>query len=438
VERLPLPARIVRALGYPRVAQLSVAQQDALRFFWLDGLFAALAVALVDTYYTLYMLALGASNTQVGLVNSLLQFAGAVFSVPGALLAERKGHYKRVVLINMGILGRLMWLVMLIAPWLLGDARAVWLVLIAWVGIGAFNALGNAAWTALSADVVPVQLRGSYFASRNMVMSLVRLVAVPLAGQIINLVGAPGGYQVNFALALGIGALAFYCYSRLPEHHPTPDTDAAAPPVEAPPRRMPRTPLRLPRTFVSFTVAHATLTLGVMFAAPFFTVYQKEVAGFDVGTIGTLSAINGIFGLAATRIFGRLQDRHGNIWVMRFGVGVALIPLLWIGVAYPLQALLAQMFGTLAWTGYNLGAFNLLLLSTPDEHRPRYVAIYSTITALASIVGPVLGGWLLDMVGFPVVFGLSSVLRACGLILFLALVREPAVNGPRRNALPAA
>jgi len=319
----------------------------------------------------------------------------------------------------------------------------VWLVLIAWVGIGAFNALGNAAWTALSADVVPVQLRGSYFASRNMVMSLVRLAAVPLAGQIINLVGAPGGYQVNFALALGIGALAFYCYSRLPEHHPAPEADAAAAPQAASPQPpipaapSPRARLTLPRTFVSFTAAHATLTLGVMFAAPFFTVYQREVAGFDVGTIGTLSAINGIFGLAATRIFGRLQDRHGNIWVMRFGVGVALIPLLWIGVAYPLQALLAQTFGTLAWTGYNLGAFNLLLLSTPDEHRPRYVAIYSTITALAGIVGPVLGGWLLDVVGFPVVFGLSSVLRACGLILFLALVREPAVNGPYRNAVTA-
>ncbi len=106
MERLPLPARIARALGYPRVAQLSAAQQNALRFFWLDGLFAALSVALVDTYYSLYMLALGGQATpQVGLVNSLLQLANAVFSVPGALLAERKGHYKRVVLVNMASWG---------------------------------------------------------------------------------------------------------------------------------------------------------------------------------------------------------------------------------------------------------------------------------------------------------------------------------------------
>ncbi len=56
MERLPLPARIVRPLGYPTVGDLPKEQQEGLRAFWLDGLFAAVASGFSDPYYTLYLL----------------------------------------------------------------------------------------------------------------------------------------------------------------------------------------------------------------------------------------------------------------------------------------------------------------------------------------------------------------------------------------------
>jgi MFS family permease len=125
------------------------------------------------------------------------------------------------------------------------------------------------------------------------------------------------------------------------------------------------------------------------------------------------------------RVMGRMHDRHGITWTMRFGLGVPLIPVLWLWVSAPWQACLANSYAALAWAGYNLGAFNLLLASTPDEHRPRYIAVHTTIVSMIGAVGPLLGGWLLDVVGFMPVFSLSTIVRACGLIAFFALVREP-------------
>ncbi len=421
--RLPLPPRLARPLGYPYVADLPETQQKALRAFWLNGLFLSMADALPTPYYTLYLLSLGATNAQIGLVNTLTQLAGAVLSAPGAVLAERWGRYKRVALVS-GALSRSMWLPMLVAPWLLSGEWAVWLVILAWVGVGAFAAFGHAAWTALSADLVPARLRGGYFASRNIIMQLVQLAVIPVAGQIINYTGAPGGYQVNFALALGIAAVGIYFYSRLTEHAP-------AAPAEARPARRLAPGLSLLRElrampdFVRFVLSHTIMYFGVLIGGPFIQVYMMQEARFDVGTIGFAVTINVLATMVAMRFFGRFHDRYGIIPTMRFGVGLPLIPILWLGVTQPWQAYLVEIYSAVVWAGYNLGAFNLLLACTPDEHRPRYVAIYSTLISLVGAVGPVIGGWLLDVVSFMPVFSISGIVRAIGLILFLALVREP-------------
>jgi len=418
VEQLPLPARIVRPLGYPQVVRLPEERQKGLRAFWLDGLFSSLAGGFADPYYTLYLLSLRANNAQIGLVNTLSQLLGATMAMPGAAIADRTGRYRQVALLA-GVVSRLMWLVMLVAPWLLNDQGAVWMVLAAWVAIAGIGALGNAAWTALSADLVPVRLRGGYFASRNMVSQFVRLLAIPTAGQLIVLIGEPGGYQLNLGLAFAIAAVSLYFYNQLPEHPHTPQDDDRLSTREVL-RRITKMP-----TFMRFVAGHATLMLGVMFAGPFINVYMVQEAGFDAGTIGLVTTVNVLASIIGMRIMGRLHDRFGITWTMRFGLGIPLIAIAWLWVQHPWQAYLVNSFAALTWAGYNLGAFNLLLASTPDEHRPRFIAVYTTIISVVSAIGPIMGGWLLDIVGFVPVFSLSSIVRALGLIVFLALVREP-------------
>lgn len=411
----------MRPLGYPHVEHLSEKRQRGLRAFWLDGLYSSLAGGFADPYYALYMLSLSASNAQIGLVNTLSQLAGATLAVPGAAIADRTGHYRQVALIA-GAVARLMWLVMLAAPFLLPDAGAVWLVLVAWVAIAGAGAMGNAAWTALSAELVPGRLRGGYFASRNIVMQLVRLAAIPLAGQLVNAVGEPLGYQINLGVAFVIAAIGLYFFSTLPEHLPKlPGT------VELDRFNL-RAALRQIRemsTFKRFMTSHAILTFGVMLGGPFIAVYQAQELDFSTGTIGLVTTAGVLASLIGMRVMGRLHDRFGIVWTMRFGIGVPLITVLWLWVQTPVQAYIVSVFAAFTWAGYNLGAFNLMLAATPDEHRPHYIAINTTVISLVGACGPLLGGWLLDEVGFVPVFSLSTALRLLGLLAFFVLVREP-------------
>ncbi len=426
MERLPLPARWVRPLGYPRVNTLTEKQQDGLRAFWLDGLFASLAGGFSDSYYTLYMLSLQANNAQIGLVNTLTQFIGAALAMPGASFADRTGRYQLFSQIT-GLISRMMWLVMLAAPWLLRDEAAVWLVLIAWVALAGAGALGVSAWTALTADLVPPRLRGGYFASRNIVMQLVRLVSIPLAGQIVNLMGEPSGYQINLGMAFLIGMVSLYYFSRLPEHPAPTQSDQIS--TRAILRQIPQM-----TTFMRFTLSHGILSLGVMIGAPFIPVYMAEEAHFSVGAIGMVTTVNVFAGMVAMRIFGRVHDRIGITKTMRYGLLIPILPVLWLWVEHPWQGYLANSFAALVWAGYNLGAFNLLLASTPDKHRPRYIAVHTTIISLVAALGPLVGGWLLDATGFMPVFSLSCIVRAVGLIMFFALVREPAEVEEKKEA----
>lgn len=416
MKHLSLRERIVRSLGYPPVADLSEERQAGLRAFWLDGMFAATASGFADPYYSLYMLSLSASASQIGLVNTLNQLITAIVAMPGAAIADRTGRYKQMALFA-GLVSRLMWPIMIAAP-LLGDQAAVWVIIAAWVGIAGMGALGNAAWTALSADLVPARLRGAYFASRNIIMQLVGLAAIPLAGQLISWIGEPQGYQINLVFAFAFDAVSLHFYRKLPEH------TSGGPPDRLSMREVVRRIRQMP-TFARFTAAHTILMLGVMMGGPFINVYMVEDAEFSVGTIGLVTTVGVLASLLAMRIMGRLHDRFGIIWTMRFGLGVPLIPVAWLWVTQPWQAYVISGLSALTWSGYNLGAFNLVLAATPDEHRPRYVAFYTLVVSLVGAIGPAVGGWLLDATGFMPVFSLSTIIRSLGMIYFFALVHEP-------------
>jgi hypothetical protein len=55
--------------------QLSPAIRHNMRVLWLDGLFANTSEQILIAYFSLYLLALGATRAQIGLMNSLYRFS---------------------------------------------------------------------------------------------------------------------------------------------------------------------------------------------------------------------------------------------------------------------------------------------------------------------------------------------------------------------------
>ncbi|MFW6097849.1 MAG: MFS transporter [Chloroflexota bacterium] len=396
-----------------------------LRFFWLDGLFSAVSENFYLGYVTLFALAFGATNGQVGMVTAAGNLFGAISLFPGARLVERWGRRKPLILWSAGGLGRFVLLSLALVPFLTTQAELAIALIILLNGLRAFmGSLANPAWTALVADLVPDFLRGNYFSRRNFAMGLAALVVAPLAGQIINVGNEIAGfeflgYQAVFLFAFLFGVISTLSFRRIDEPAPS---DAALRPHQ---RGDLRRALRQNPAFVGLVISAFIWNMALQVAAPFFNVYLVAELGATTTMVGAVASVSSLTALFGQRYFGRWLDRKGTIWViMVSGALIPGLPLAWIFITEPWHVGIINTFGGFLWAGYNLANFNLLLTLTPDEQRPRAVALFQTAVFSSSVVGPVLGGYLADVFSFQLIFLLSAAGRLLGtLALFWFTVR---------------
>lgn len=389
------------------------------RLLWLDGLVSNISESFVTNYVHPYAIALGATNDQIGMLSSLSSLAAALGLLPGARLGDRATGRKRVVLLSGGGIGRVILLLIALAPLLLPPAAAVQ-VYIALIALRGFvGQLGFPAWTGLMADMVPETIRGRYFSGRSIAMSLAGLLCVPLAGRLIDGVGSPGGYQVSLLVACLIGFIATVIYSRITE----------PPPVIARREEQPEHGFRAmvhrhPR-FAAFTAVAFFWNMAVTTAGPYFTVHLVRNLGATPSEIGILAAITSLSAIVGQRVWGRLNDRRGATWVMFIcGLMIPIYPLLWIIAPAPWFVGLIYTFSGFTWAGYSLASFNLLLGLTPQLNRGRFVAAYQMAAFLAAALGPLIGGALLAAFSIQTVFAVSACGRFLAALLFVVTVKR--------------
>lgn len=183
----------------------------------VEGIYASISDNLAGPFLSLYALALGATHTQIGLVSALPALIGTGLQLPAAWLGERLRRRKLLTIIG-GLGSRGLWLPIALIPFLqLHPTGAVTLLIGILVLRSAFGAVSTPAWTSLIADVVPKGLRGSYFANRNVLLTLAAIAATLASGVILKLLPAPAGYQATMGLAALFGVAASYSFSRFPD-----------------------------------------------------------------------------------------------------------------------------------------------------------------------------------------------------------------------------
>ncbi len=414
-------------------AQLSSTTRRSLRWLLVDGLFASLGDAILNAYQSVYLLALGATRTEIGWVSALSNLMMPLAMLPGARLAARTREYKRAVIFP-ALLARLSLLGLIFLPFfpVSNPARLIQ------VGLGFIVAraflvqLFNPAWTALLGQLVPVTSRGRYFSTRNILMGAASFFALLVVGPLIDWIGTPAGYQwaIGIALLMGLGAVFAFSHLEEPARPPTPRVPGAW-------RHFLRG-LRGQGRFVAFCLIAGVWSFAQQIAGPFFIIFLVDEVQASAAMVGLTSAASSLAALPGQRIFGALNDRKGARWVQRLtGLAIPLVPALWGYIAQPWQAFPLQLLSGFMWAGYNLAAFNLLLELTPEVDRPSYVAFYQALVGLGMAGGAVLGGWLAQMHGYGTLFWVSAGGRLLAALLFAWVIagtappKLPAVHAPR-------
>lgn len=411
----PIDQQVARQTG----DALQPTQVFSLRYFWLDGFFSAVSDNFYLSFLPLFALAYGASNGEVGWLTAVGNLFGALALFPGARFAERATRRQPLVLWSGGGIARLALLGLACIPLLVTQPQTAVLLIITLNGLRAFMAnFANPAWTAMVADLVPDFARGRYFGSRNMAMGLAALSVTTLAGRLINLINNwrssdVAGYQLIFVLSFLFGMVSTISFSRINE----PPISAAASHEHH--RGDLRRILRTYPGFAGLVISAFVWNVALQVAAPFFSVYLVNGLGATAATVGILASVSSLSALAGQQVFGRLLDEKGALWVQQVcGFIIPVLPLTWLIVTAPWQVGVFNLLGGFVWAGYNLSNFNLLLRLTPDEQRPRAVALYQTAVFGGAVLGPLLGGYLADAISFKFIFGLSAVGRLLGMVLF--------------------
>jgi len=408
--------------------------QNNLRNFFFDGVFASASDAIILTYLTLYLLALGASNAQIGWVNSLASIAAVLLLLPGAMLVDRFGKRKQTVLIAGGWLGRLPLLLMALIPFFAKGSAAIYIVIALKVVMDGARNLALPAWVSMTADIVPLSWRGRFFGNRNLVMGISAMAITLIIGEVITRLGTPGGYQWSMGIAFAVGMLSTYYFSRLNEPK---GSKAQISPSRYSVRAL-RSTLQGDQTFLVFCIYTALWTFSLNTAGPFFSVYHVQTLGATASIVGITTIVTRISAMPALRFLGGLADKWGaRKLTLVSGFLVPVLPFLWLFIKSPWGVVPINILSGVFWAGYSLATFNLLLEVSPDDQRARYSAMYQIAVAASAAMGAAVGGLVANQWGIPVLFVISGIGRFSSALFFLVGLyrRQPAIKNMAEESI---
>jgi MFS family permease len=364
------------------------------------------------------------SATLIGLVPAIHSAGWLLPQLFTASHTARLRRYKRTVLLRT-IHERVPFLgfaiVALLLPKIgLQAGLVVTFLLLIWQGLG--GGFTANPWTSMISKIIPTEYRGTFFGTQAAVANLFISGAAVAAGYLLS----SYGYSVNFAVCFFIAAFFFtlswiaLAFTREPtdndkviEEHPTPMWQGAG------------KILKRDANFNWFLVVR-TLSQFATMGFAFYIVYALRRFDMDAITAGFLTATLTISQTVANAGMGWLGDKFGHRAMLIFG-----------GVAAGLSSLLAWFAPSLAWffpifilSGFaNVSIWtNGMTMATTfsdEAERPFYIGLAQTLTAPATMIAPILGGWIADTRGFGITFALSTILSIVMTGILIFIIKEP-------------
>jgi MFS family permease len=389
------------------------------------GLFGlALGFASFGTILPLFVASMTDSATLIGLVPAIHSAGWLLPQLFTAKHTARLRRYKRTVLRN-SIHERFPFLGFAIVALLLptiGIPAGLLLtfVLLTWQGLG--GGFTANPWTSMISKIIPPENRGTFFGTQAAVANLFISGAAVAAGYLLDFLDSP----VDFALCFFIASVFFtvswfaLALTREPEDMEK-VIDENQPPLWKGAGRIFQRDLNFNWFLVSrFLSQFATMGFS------FYIVYALRRFNADTVILGYITATLTITQTIANIGMGWLGDRIGHRAMLIVGAVAAMLSslLAWFATSitwfFPIF-ILAGLTNVSIWTN----GMTMATSFSGENERPFYIGLAQTFTAPATIIAPLLGGWIADSFGFVPTFSISTLVSVVMIAILWFIVKDP-------------
>ncbi len=393
----------------------------------LHGIFNVATLDMVNPFIGIFAMKLGASKLHIALLSSAPAAVSLLAMIPGASLIDRQSRQKRLTFFFM-LAHRVFFLAIACIPFFQPTLRAT--VFVAVIGLMNFpGAIGNIAWQSLISKIIPPERRAEAFACRNRAMNLIGTILALIAGFLLDRTAFPIGYQVVFTIAFLLALVELRIFNQLDEDaapinssHMATRPSGNGVPVQCTSPGF--SGIFQENRFVRYTLASVLFYFSWQIAWPLFSWYQVKVLGANNFWVSLLSLMSTGGSLMGYGFWVRVLNRHGNLKTLFYStLLIFIVPLayafsnsLWVVVVFNLVT------GAI-FSGVNLALFNALLEVTPDSRKTSFIAYYNTCITMASIIAPIAGVGLLNIMNFQWAFITCALLRILGSFCFLVVNR---------------
>ena len=403
----------------------------------LNGAFFNLFSALLDPSLVMswFVSQLTTSNFLIGLIMPIQNGSWFLPQLVISSYLQRRQRklpfYARMAGIRVAI-----WGLMTLAIFLIEDAAV--LLVIFFILLTAYSlaaGLAGICFVDIVAKAIPSTRRGAFFAWRRFLGGFLALGGSLLVRYILDErrgLAFPDNYALLFLLSFFILCLALGSLILMVE--PLEPVNEERVPLS----RQFRRALDLPRRDTNYRrfLIMRLLLMAAEIATPFYIVYAKRALSVPVSMVGVYLTGATLASFASNLLWGRISDRRGNKLLLALSnslglfiplIALAIVPLanLWPELKELAPGLFALVFVLSGGSksGAMIGNMNFLLEIAPADDRPIYIGFTNTIMGIALLASSV-GGLIVDLAGFTVLFSLALAFYAVALFLTLRL-QEP-------------
>jgi MFS family permease len=385
------------------------------------------STSIVYPFFSLYILALGGTPAQVGLINSLGIIAGMFLYPVGGYIADKMG---RVKLVGFSTYAYAICHI----PFIFAKD---WRALAAGQFFSHIFLFYSPALNALQADSLPPGVRGRGFATMMAIPSSIRIIAPYIGGWVITAYGGDDAALIQaIRLCWGVAFLTGLLVATIRLKY----LKETIPEVKESYRSIFESIRWMDSSLRSIVIIEVVSALFVAMSAPFWVVYAKQVVGLSVYQWGVILPIAGLLGIILAFPLGSLVDRWGPRRMILIAMAMAppsIFLYLYSGGFYGVLAILCVM--TII-NGMMMPAFSTLIANMiPRSRRGRLYSLLGERGVMfsfgnfwgggfllfpAAALGSYIGGHVYEMnPAYPWI--ILSVSALGSLVLALRYIREP-------------